>query len=240
VAGPKFTWSNKQKDPILIKLDRILVSDSWEFNFPNCRAWSKASVGSDHCPLILDSGEVGNTRSSYFSFNEQWLLQEGFCEMVQDRWRWIRDAYLSSDYSLDIWHGCLLKLRQFLRGWNLKWKGAQRANKDCITKRIQELDIVAEDRLLSMEEWNESISLEDELDSFIRLEEIYWKQSSGQKWVLEGDANTNFFHQFANGRRRKNTIASLDSDQGEIRGQKEITDHIVQYYKKMFANSQPC
>jgi hypothetical protein len=91
-----------------------------------------------------------------------------------------------------------------------------------------------------MEEWNERIGLEDELESFIRLEEIYWKQRSGQKWVLEGDANTNFFHQFANGRRRKNTITSLDSDQGEIRGQKEITYHIVKYYKNLFGNSQPC
>jgi hypothetical protein len=36
MSGPKFTWSNKQRDPTLIKLDRILVSDSWEANFPTC------------------------------------------------------------------------------------------------------------------------------------------------------------------------------------------------------------
>jgi len=85
-----------------------------------------------------------------------------------------------------------------------------------------------------MEEWNERIGVEVELESFIRIEEIYWKQRSVQKWILEGDANTHFFHQFANGRRRKSSITSLDSDQGEIRGHKEITDHIVQYYKNPF------
>jgi hypothetical protein len=36
--------------------------------------------------------------------------------------------------------------------------------------------------------------------------------------VLHGDANTHFFHQFINGRRRKNSIAYLDLEGGEIRG----------------------
>lgn len=54
ISGSKFTWSNKQKDPTLIKLDRILVSDGWENNFPTCFAWSKARVGSDHLPLGVE------------------------------------------------------------------------------------------------------------------------------------------------------------------------------------------
>jgi len=49
--------------------------------------------------------------------------------------------------------------------------------------------------------------------------------------VLQGDTNSHFYHQFANGR-RKNTIAFLNSEVGEIRGQREITLHIVEYYKK--------
>lgn len=74
ISGPRYTWSNKQLDPTLIKLDRILMSESWESNFPTCFAWSKARVGSDHCPVVLNSGDQGLIRSSYFSFDEQWLL----------------------------------------------------------------------------------------------------------------------------------------------------------------------
>jgi hypothetical protein len=44
ISGSRFTWSNKQRDPTLIKLDRILMSESWENNFPTCFAWSKARV----------------------------------------------------------------------------------------------------------------------------------------------------------------------------------------------------
>ena len=55
-----------------------------------------------------------------------------------------------------------------------------------------------------------------------------------------GDSNTHFYHQFSNGRRRKNTIAFLDTEQGEIRGQKDITTHIVSYYMSLFGTSDPC
>jgi len=53
ISGAKFTWSNKQKHPILVKLDKMLVTYEWEDRFPKCFAWSKAWVGLDHCPLVL-------------------------------------------------------------------------------------------------------------------------------------------------------------------------------------------
>lgn len=90
-----------------------------------------------------------------------------------------------------------------------------------------------------MEEWEERLELEDKLESFDRVEELSWKQKAGNKWLLEGDSNTHFFHQFANGR-RKNRINVLESDCGEIRDQKEITDHIASFYKNLFGPRDIC
>jgi hypothetical protein len=87
---------------------------------------------------------------------------------------------------------------------------------------------------------DERISMEDEIERLDKLEEIYWRQRAGKKWVLLGDSNSHFYHQFTNGRRRKNIISFLESDQGEVRGQKEITAHIVAYYKSLFGVSDPC
>jgi hypothetical protein len=56
-------------------------------------------------------------------------------------------------------------------------------------------------------------------------------------WILKGDANTNYFHTCANGRRRKTRICSLESEEGVISDQKEICGHIVDFYKKLFENS---
>jgi len=76
---------------------------------------------------------------------------------------------------LDIWNGCLQALRKYLRGWHLNLIGTQRENKLCITKRIQEIDLLAESRLLDMMEWEERIDLEKQLEELNNLEEIYWK-----------------------------------------------------------------
>ena len=54
-SGTRFTWSNKQQYPTLIKLDMILVSTNWEMFYPTCFAWAKSRIGSDHSPLFLNT-----------------------------------------------------------------------------------------------------------------------------------------------------------------------------------------
>jgi hypothetical protein len=101
ISGAKFTWSNKQKHPILVKLDKMLVTYEWEDRFPKCFAWSKAWVGLDHFPLVLDSGEHGAPRPKYFFFQEQWLLNDGFHKMVSNKWGEVRAKFNDQTYSLD-------------------------------------------------------------------------------------------------------------------------------------------
>jgi hypothetical protein len=237
VSGMKFTWSNKQQNPTLIKLDRILASTDWDSQYPKCFAWTKARVGSDHCPMILDLGVQGATRPKYFFFQDQWFLQENFTKMVCDRWDFDRTKGGATVYSLDRWHGCLQSLRQFLRGWNLKLIGDQRKAKQVLVNRIEEIDCLTELRLLDIHEWEERLSLENQLDKIHLLEEIHWRQRARKNWVLKGDTNTHFFHQYANGRRRKSSIFSLEANGEEICGQKRITQHIVDFYKELFGHS---
>ena len=116
VSGVKFTWSNKQKNPTLIKLDRILATSCWDTFYNSCFAWSKARVGSDHSPIVLDTGEGRRNRAKYFFFQEKLLQSEDFGSMVRDKWSDKKLSFPTSSYSLDIWHGCRQSLRKYLRG----------------------------------------------------------------------------------------------------------------------------
>jgi uncharacterized small protein (DUF1192 family) len=113
--------------------------------------------------------------------------------MVKDKWADRKSSFTTDSYSLDVWHGCLQSLRKYLRGWNLKNIGEQKAIKLGYSKRVEEIDLIVEKRLLSMDEWEERIGLEDKLDEINRLEDLQWKQRAGKNWVLQGDANTQFF-----------------------------------------------
>lgn len=68
-----FTWTNKQKRLVMVNLDRILVSTDWEANFSLCHVQSLVRVGSDHNPIMLDSGEGDIFKKGSFFFEKKWL-----------------------------------------------------------------------------------------------------------------------------------------------------------------------
>lgn len=82
--GRKFTWSNQQESPTLVRLDRVLCSVDWEDIFPNCLLQSVASDDSDHCPLLL--GFHDNQRGRRRFHFESWPKLEGFHEAVASAW----------------------------------------------------------------------------------------------------------------------------------------------------------
>lgn len=53
--GGKYTWSNKQLNPVMCVLDRVFVSSDWDEKFPVTTYVSLVRVGSDHCPIIVDT-----------------------------------------------------------------------------------------------------------------------------------------------------------------------------------------
>lgn len=57
------------------------------------------------------------------------------------------------------------------------------------------------------------------------------------KNLLEGDANTKFFHLVANGKHRKTRIFQLEQEEGLVSGDVELKKYITRYYRKLFGPS---
>jgi hypothetical protein len=87
LSGRQFTWANRRDTPTFEKLDRVLASVEWEQKFPLVTVRKLTWAGSDHTPLLIDSGHrvhIGN--SARFSFELSWLRQDGFHGMVAAEW----------------------------------------------------------------------------------------------------------------------------------------------------------
>ena len=82
-------------------------------------------------------------------------------------------------------------------------RGDFRRKKDRLLHRIREIDDLENLGYSYQEHDLERNQLELELEELLQEEELYWQQRGGEKWILEWDNNTNFFHLSANGRRRK-------------------------------------
>jgi hypothetical protein len=86
-------------------------------------------------------------------------------------------------------------------------------------------------------EWKFRYKLERDLEEILTYEQNVWRKSS-EKWTLQGDGNTCFFHNVANGRRAKCTIFSLENDEGETSDMKDLCKHIEDYYKNLFGSEE--
>jgi hypothetical protein len=83
----QFTWANRKENLTFEKLDRVLTSVSWEQKFPLVTVRALTRAGSDHTPLLVNSGEQAHRgNKALFSFELSWLRKEGFFDMVAAVW----------------------------------------------------------------------------------------------------------------------------------------------------------
>jgi mannosylglycoprotein endo-beta-mannosidase len=195
-TGGQYTWTNKQINPIMVMLDRVFMSATWEHQFPLVSAHSATRIGSDHNPLVVETSPERSMRSKIFRFEAAWTKQEGFREWVMSKW-----PDRMGKRAIDAWQLISTRLRKYLRGWNGNWGGDMKKRKQDLLLLIQDLDKEAERRSLEDREWEQRYSLEEELVDIYNKEEVMWQTRGGERWLLEGDANTSFFHGVANGRK---------------------------------------
>src|SRR6266540_4912302 len=109
LSGRQFKWASRHAVPTYEKLDRILASVSWEQKFPLVTVRALTRTGSDHTPLLIDSGQqahLGNRPQ--FSFELSWLQQEGFYEMLAAEWA----AVSKGDTPIARWQNKIRYLRK--------------------------------------------------------------------------------------------------------------------------------
>jgi hypothetical protein len=83
--GRKFTWSNQQVDPVLVKLDRVFCSVDWNlFSQMFCSRVQPLRTPIN-CPLLLGlrDNKPGKRR---FHFESFWTKLDGFQEIIQSAW----------------------------------------------------------------------------------------------------------------------------------------------------------
>jgi hypothetical protein len=74
-----------------------------------------------------------------------------------------------------------------------------------------------------------------EIEKLLEQEEMYWAQRSRVNWLQFGDKNTNFFHNFASSRRKRNKIKNLKNLNGDIlEGKEQLNPHISGYFAVLF------
>jgi hypothetical protein len=167
-------------------LDRVFVSPNWEACFPLCSLVAITRIGSDHTPLLLNSGEELVLQMTRFFFQTWWLQVMGFKELMSGKLNSFLSDFGPHRGSVEAWHYTARLTWQFLKGWDAKLGKEKKAFRSNLLARIAKLDRRADLSDLDEEGWALRYHLEDQVIMFDEMEEDYWKQQSRVSWLLKG------------------------------------------------------
>ena len=154
------------------RIDRTLASVDQVDHFGNVSQRVLPWVVSDHCPHLVLVGSV-NKGWSAFKFENMWLKEEGFVEMVRQWW----NGYCFSGSLSFILARKLKTLKDDLKKWNKDEFWDLTFRKKCLLFELLGLD-AREDLLgLSQKDQTRRIQIKGEIAHLAFLEEISWRQN---------------------------------------------------------------
>jgi len=228
--GSKFTWSNGRDSSDFIKerLDRAVATPRWCANFSNVSVETLPVSNSDHKPLLLIFDSVYRMPTKLFRYEAKWNVDEECLAVVKEVWE---PGEVNRD-PLGAVMKDLERSQAALIVWSRhKFAGTSRRIK-FLMKRLEMLQQQeSPGRIASIKE------VQGELNKLLDMEDIRWRQRAKRSWFKEGDRNTQFFHAWANHRRRANFIGATVDMEGNIRrGSKEVGKAFISYFQHLFAS----
>jgi hypothetical protein len=208
------------------------MSANWQGLFPLLTVRKLVREFSDHNALLLDSSSSAPSLngSREFRFDTSWLKNEEFLPSVLGIW----EEYVNSHDPIDIINIKLKRFRKYFKGWGSNIFGHNKKRKRELREELSAIDALEETNDLSPNLYIRKTDINHELFGIYAKEELLWFQRSHEKWLLEGDPNTSYFHRVANGRKSKNTMFSLKDNEVIIEGTKNLLQHATSYYKNLF------
>lgn len=169
--GSKFTWTNKQEQPVMCTLDRVFTSYDWDFHFPWATCEALTRVGSDHNPILVNTEDARVSHPYVFRFEMAWFFQDEFQEKLLGRWLDRRN-----DGGQDYWKRVKTHIRTFCKGWGNNVRGQLRRDKLFLMDELRKIDAKAENDTLDIAQWRDRYAKGRALEQIYAFEETQWQK----------------------------------------------------------------
>ncbi|KAI0488576.1 hypothetical protein KFK09_028414 [Dendrobium nobile] len=213
-VGPRYTWCNNKSGGgrILERLDRCILNSLAINKIQISLVRHLARVASDHCPIVLKMFETMCKGRSGMKFEDTWLSFKTAEHIVSSRWK---KPFLGD--VMEVLNKNCKKVLKDLFYWSKARLKNFSLEKDKLKAEILGLQ-EEESRLGWLNEdklWLLKAKVK-QLNVVLNNLNTWWRQRAKAKWIKDGDANTKFFHSFANSRRNVNWISQVKDANGVL------------------------
>ena len=132
----------------------------------------------DHFPILLDGSRVRRGPIP-FHFENMWLKDEGFKEMLKD---WCQGFNFIGSYSFILIEK-LMALKKNLKIWNKEVFGKVGVNKRLALDRVSFWDYQERLRVLNEQELKSRKEAMEDFKKWALMAEILWRQKSRETWL---------------------------------------------------------
>ncbi|KAL2526355.1 Uncharacterized protein Adt_11409 [Abeliophyllum distichum] len=226
-SGSQYTWTNGK---VWKRLDRVLINSAVG---SSCSRFSVRHLNrstSDHSPLLIQWSSDDDLGPRPFRFLNVWSRHHDFLSFVSQKW-----SFPTHHTGMTALWEKIFRLKQGIRWWNRHVFGD-------IFQRVRD----AECRVDEAESVYDSDPTPPHRDTLhqaqaglnqtLSVEEAFWKQKAGARWVCEGDHNTRYFHSMVQGRRIRSRIRSITSETGEVfDSQETIQPSAVSFFQELLS-----
>lgn len=225
--GHPYTWERGRGTNkwVEIKLDRALVTRSFNNIFTVVKLTNLEIITSDHSPIFLEPAIVSQVIGmKTFRFENAWLREPMCLQIVEEVWH--RHSGRSLQDKLD-------ERANILTVWGAEIKGRF---KDRIAqcKNVMRRAKSRRDEA-SVRKYQEATN---KLNQIYNQWEFFWRKRSKQLWLKEGDQNSKYFHATAKNRRRADQINCLTNEAGQKVGwDSGLQSTMMDYFMNLFNES---
>lgn len=231
--GPRYTFLNGHANPTLSRLDQFLVSVSWFELYDTKIEKTLGFSGSDHRMVTVESSRVANgPKPSRFEL--YWLREDDLLKSMKEWWE--SDNVVGKP-------GYVLfnKLKNLM----VKIKAWSKENFGRFEERIQHwegvllaLDLKEESDGLNSENKEKKHEARLNLEDALKDEDNFWSQRAHKLWKEHGDKCSKLFHKVVNSKASNNRINSRQIGEAISEETGEIRNHIVDFYKTLFMETE--
>jgi hypothetical protein len=206
LRGLSFTWSNRQREPLLQRLDWFFISQEWSVVYPETRARTLPCDISDHVPCLV-SFKSKVPKPKIFRFENFWLEFEGFMNVFQNNWLGQQNL---SDKAKNLTAKFKIT-RKVLKDWQRLLAKIDKIVRH-IKLLIELLTILKSIGIFQLKNGTSEILCRPKLLNCSTFKKYIGNKGHISSGLLMGIFVQDFFHAHATLKHRRNSIASLTDD----------------------------